>query len=78
MKKSTCDLSRFSALYIDARRVNDDTPWDETGEKITKISPTYGFYCDNRNNEALGKKCSDYKVKHVVCYCCHCILTYSG
>ena len=40
-KKSTCKLSRFSAVYIDARRVSDDLPWDETGEIITKNTPMY-------------------------------------
>ena len=27
---------------------------------------SYGFICDNKNNEEYGKKCSDYKVR----YCC--------
>ncbi len=38
-KKSTCKLARFSALYVDARRIKDDLPWDETGELITKNTP---------------------------------------
>lgn len=39
-KKSTCNLDRFAALYIDSRRIKDDVPWDETGELITKNTPT--------------------------------------
>lgn len=24
---------------------------------------SYGFYCDNKNNEVIGKQCSDYKIR---------------
>jgi hypothetical protein len=38
--KDVCKMARFGALYVDARRVKDDLPWDETGEVITKNTPT--------------------------------------
>lgn len=63
MKQSTCKGSNLAPQFIDARTVKDDTPWHETGELITKITPTYGFYCDNKNNEVIGKQCSDYKIR---------------
>ncbi|TRY69476.1 hypothetical protein TCAL_03259 [Tigriopus californicus] len=66
MKKSTCKGSNLAPQFIDARTIKDDTPWHETGELITKVTPTYGFYCDNKNNEVIGKRCSDYKVR----FCC--------
>ena len=39
-KKSTCKMAKMSAVYIDARRIKDDLPWDETGDLITKNTPT--------------------------------------
>ena len=64
--KRVCGARRFNAMFIDARRREDDTPWDETGELITKNTPFYGFLCINENNKHFGKTCSDYKVR----YCC--------
>ena len=43
-KKSTCNADRMAALYIDARRLKDDVPADETGELITKNTPMYVVY----------------------------------
>ena len=52
----------FDAIAIDARRREDDVPWDETGEVITKNTPFFGFLCVQKNNDLFGNKCSDYKV----------------
>ena len=38
-KGHACGDEINNAMYIDARTINDDTPWDETGEYITKITP---------------------------------------
>ena len=40
MSKSTCKGDRLAPMFIDARRVKDDMPWQETGELITKVTPT--------------------------------------
>ena len=53
----------FDAIAIDARRREDDVPWDETKEVITKNTPFFGFLCMQKNNEFVNYKCSDYKVK---------------
>ena len=34
-----CDVDIDRAMYIDVRTIKDDTPADETGEHITKITP---------------------------------------
>lgn len=65
-KRHVCGGNIFDAMYIDARTREDDIPWDETGEIITKNTPSYGFLCINKNNKPFNKKCSDYKVR----YCC--------
>lgn len=61
-----CGGSIFNAMYIDSRTREEDTPWDETGQIITKNTPFYGFLCLNKNNKPYNKLCSDYKVR----YCC--------
>ena len=38
-KKHVCGENINNAMYIDVRTIKDDTPWDETGETITKITP---------------------------------------
>ena len=53
----------FDAIAIDARRREDDVPWDETKEVITKNTPFFGFLCMQKNNDLVGYKCSDYKVR---------------
>ena len=50
-----------NALYIDARTVTKgQKPWDETGDLLNKVSPSYGVYCDEKDN---GKACQDYKYR---------------
>ena len=50
-----------NALYIDARTIDKgQKPWDETGDLLNKVSPTYGVYCEEKNN---GKACQDYKYR---------------
>ena len=34
-----CGSNKFNAMYIDGRKIEDDTPADETGEILTKYSP---------------------------------------
>ena len=53
----------FDAIAIDARRREDDVPWDETKEVITKNTPFFGFLCMQKNNDLVGYKCSDYKAR---------------
>ena len=60
----------FDAIAIDARRREDDTPWDETREVITKNTPFFGLLCMQKNNNHVGYKCSDYKVNITVCTGC--------
>ena len=38
-RKHVCGDQIANAMYIDARRIIDDIPWDETGEYITKVTP---------------------------------------
>ena len=38
-KGHVCGEKINDAMYIDARTIDDDVPWDETGEYITKITP---------------------------------------
>ena len=38
-KKHVCGDKVSNAMYIDSRRIEDDLPWDETGEYITKNTP---------------------------------------
>lgn len=38
--KHKCGPDKYSAMFIDTRRVEDDLPWDETGESILKNTPT--------------------------------------
>ena len=38
-RNHVCGDQIANAMYIDARRIIDDIPWDETGEYITKITP---------------------------------------
>ena len=38
-RKHVCGDTIANAMYIDARRIIDDIPWDETGEYITKNTP---------------------------------------
>ena len=65
-KQSNHPLKVFDAIAIDARRREDDTPWDETREVITKNTPFFGFLCMHKNNNYVGYKCSDYKVKRII------------
>ena len=37
--KDTCFLDKFRSLYIDARTVDGNIPWDETGDVFNKVSP---------------------------------------
>jgi hypothetical protein len=45
--ESVCGFDKDAALYIDARTVaplsnkakKQSVPWDETGERLTKVSP---------------------------------------
>ena len=34
-----CGGNKLEAMYIDTRRVDDDVPWHETGELMTKNTP---------------------------------------
>ena len=38
-RNHVCGDQIANAMYIDARRIIDDIPWDETGEYITKNTP---------------------------------------
>ncbi len=39
LSKHVCGGKPFDAMYIDARKRNDDTPWNEAKEIITKNTP---------------------------------------
>lgn len=39
LSKHICNDNLVDAMYIDTRRVEDDMPWHETGELITKNTP---------------------------------------
>ncbi|CAB4055362.1 unnamed protein product [Lepeophtheirus salmonis] len=65
-KKHVCGPPIFNSMFIDARRRKDDIPFYETGEKLTKVTPTYGLLCSNVNNHYTKQNCSDYKVR----FCC--------
>ena len=67
--KKNHPLKVFDAIAIDARRREDDTPWDETKEVITKNTPFFGFLCMQKNNNYVGYKCSDYKVNNTADAC---------
>ena len=45
--RDVCYKKKGKALYIDARVNNPDpklmTPWDETDDELTKVSPLYVF-----------------------------------
>ena len=38
-RKHVCGNARFAAMFIDSRSKEDDTPWDEPGDIITKNTP---------------------------------------
>jgi len=62
-KRSMCNGFAMGTRFIDVRTNKKGTPYDETNDKILKISPAFGFFCDGKQN---GGKCEDYKVR----YCC--------
>ena len=39
-RKHVCGDVKTAAMFIDARTVKEDVPWDEAGDYITKITPT--------------------------------------
>ena len=39
-RKHVCGDVKTAAMFIDARTVKEDIPWDEAGDYITKITPT--------------------------------------
>lgn len=39
LSKHVCGGDPYDAMYIDARTVSDDLPWDETGQMISKNTP---------------------------------------
>ena len=41
LAQHVCNDNNVDAMYIDTRRVEDDIPWHETGELMTKNTPTY-------------------------------------
>ena len=63
-QNDACFLQVFDAIAIDSRRRDDDTPWDETKELITKNTPFFGFLCMQKNNNHVGYQCSDYKASY--------------
>ena len=55
MAGHVCNDNNVDAMYIDTRRVEDDIPWHETGEIMTKNTPTFGSLCINKNNAVINK-----------------------
>ena len=49
---------------IDARKIDDDTDYAETGQNLT-VNATYGLLCVNEEQQP-GAQCFDYKVR----FCC--------
>merc|ERR1712037_371167 len=50
LTKHICGDNNIDSMYIDTRRDEDDKPWHETGELITKNTPLFGALCINNNN----------------------------